>query len=179
MNDLFVSADMPETLRREAGAPSSYTQELGDIICTLISHGMSLRKIVLLDGMPAMSTILLWVVKGNRGEELYVDFANQYDAAMDRRLEYWAEETVDIADDSEGDYIYTEDGKRITNAEVVARSKLRVHARQWLLGKLKRKKYGDNQTIESDNRNTNLNIESPLTDSDYQILKRLGWKPED
>lgn len=133
---------------KEMGRPTKYSKELGTLICGLISEGQSLRKICVLEGMPNTSTVCLWVLKGAGGEELYVDFSKQYARAVEMRTEYWAEEIVDISDDSEADYIFTEDGKRITNAEAIARSRLKVDTRKWLMGKLKPKKYGERTTQE-------------------------------
>lgn len=130
------------------GRPTKLTQEMGDLICSLISEGKSLRKICALEGMPRISTIMEWVVKGSRGEEKYKDFAEQYVRALELRAEYWAEEIVDISDDDSEDAIFTEDGKRLLNSEFVQRSRLKVDTRKWIMSKLKPKKYGDKQTHE-------------------------------
>lgn len=163
------------------GRPTTYTEEVGDRICELMAEGESLRKICKLECMPSTSTVMLWVAKGDRGEEPYVLFSEQYRLAVERRTEYWSEEILDISDDSEADYIYTDEGKRITNAEAIARSRLRVQTRQWLMGKLKPKKYGEKQIVESNNTNTNLNIEAelPVTKHDRALLKELGFSVKD
>lgn len=162
------------------GRPSTYTDELGDLICSLMSDGESLRKICQLPDMPTTSTVFLWLSKGDRGVEEYIKFSDQYREAIDRRTEYWAEETIDISDDSDADYIFTDDGKRVTNSEAIARSRLRVDTRKWLMGKLKSKKYGEKQAIESINTNSNINanveVQLPLTQADRDILASLGWK---
>ena len=49
-----------------------------------------------------------------------------------------AEEILDIADDSGGDWVEDK-----LNPEVVARARLRVDSRKWILSKLVPKKYGD------------------------------------
>lgn len=130
------------------GRPTTFTKELGDHICDWISKGGSLRKLCKQDDMPDISSVILWVVKGNRHVEEYKDFSIQYQQAQDDRTEVWAEELNEIADDSDADYIFTDDGKRITNSEAIARSKLRVDTRKWLLSKLRPKKYGDRVTTE-------------------------------
>ena len=48
----------------------------------------------------------------------------------------WSSELIELADDSSGDYIETEDGRRIFNGENVQRSKLRYEARRWVCSKL-------------------------------------------
>ena len=54
-----------------------------------------------------------------------------------------ADELVEISDDSTNDTIVTEDGKVVTNQEVVARSRLRVDTRKWMLAKMLPKVYGE------------------------------------
>ncbi len=71
------------------------------------------------------------------------DAANQYARARVRGLDRMAEEILDIADDNGGDWIEDK-----VNPEVVARARLRVDSRKWLLSKLVPKKYGDKVTQE-------------------------------
>ncbi len=64
--------------------------------------------------------------------------ANRYAHARTRGLDRMAEEILDIADDSGGDWVEDK-----LNPEVVARARLRVDSRKWILSKLVPKKYGD------------------------------------
>ena len=57
-------------------------------------------------------------------------------------LEAWADEIVEISDESNRDTVLTESGEHPDN-EWISRSKLRVDTRKWLLSKLMPKKYGD------------------------------------
>jgi len=98
--------------------------------------------------MPSKSLILLWALKGDKGDERYKDFADQYARAMELRLDIMAEDILDIADDSSEDELFTEEGKRVFNGEFAARSRIRIDARKWLMGKLKPKKYGDKVQTE-------------------------------
>ena len=54
-----------------------------------------------------------------------------------------AEEILVISDDSKHDVEVDENGQKRMNAEYVARSRLRVDTRKWLLAKMLPKKYGD------------------------------------
>jgi hypothetical protein len=134
---------MPKHEPKSAGRPTSFTQELGDLICALLAEGKSLRKICALEEMPSVSTVLLWVMKGERGDEAYADFSEQYRVAREAQAEYLADEIVDISDDQTQDELFTDEGKRVCNAEFVMRSKLRVDARKWFASKLRPKKYGE------------------------------------
>lgn len=132
----------------EAGRPSLYSQELADRICNDLADGMSLRAVCRQEGMPAIGTVLRWV-----GEEDKAAFRDQYARARTVLQEHWAEEILEISDDSTRDTIEKtdEDGKvyaEVPNTEWITRSRLRVDSRKWLLSKLAPKKYGEKVTAE-------------------------------
>lgn len=110
------------------------TPEIENIILERLAAGETLRAICRADGYPAASTVLLWAQ-----DPL---FAERYARARGMGLEVLADEIVEIADDSAHDQIITETGV-IQNSEYIARSRLRVDTRKWLLSKLKPDKYGD------------------------------------
>jgi hypothetical protein len=53
---------------------------------------------------------------------------------MERRNDYWADELVEIADDGRNDWMNTKWGEKF-NKEAAERSKIRIEARKWLMGK--------------------------------------------
>jgi hypothetical protein len=71
-----------------------------------------------------------------------------YARAREAQAELYASEIIDISDDATQDELFTDEGKRVCNAEFVMRSKLRVDARKWVASKLLPKKYGDKVTQE-------------------------------
>lgn len=62
---------------QRGGRPTAYTEELRDEICTRIAGGESLRSICADDHVPAMSTVLLWVVNDRER------FSEHYHAARE------------------------------------------------------------------------------------------------
>jgi terminase small subunit-like protein len=124
------------------GRPSDYTPELAERICELIAT--TPRGLDFLcakhDDLPSPRTIDNWL---NRHEE----FLRLYLRARERQADLLADETLEIADDSDGDVVTRKrnDGSEYEefNAERVARSKLRVDTRLRLAGKLHPKKWGD------------------------------------
>ena len=64
------------------------------------------------------------------------------------QADYYAEEIIEISDDSSGDELTDEDGKTRINSEFVNRSRLRVDTRKWLMARMAPKKYGDKITQE-------------------------------
>ena len=90
---------------------------------------------------PSINTFLRWVLADP-------DIAKQYAEAREVLWARWADEIVDIADDSKHDLIHDENGKVKADWEVVNRSRLRVDTRKWLLSKLKPGEYGDKIKID-------------------------------
>jgi hypothetical protein len=89
------------------------------------------------------------------------EFREQYAQAREAQADTWADEIVEIADDGSNDWLARshgedDEGWRV-NGEHIQRSRLRVDARKWLMGKASPKKYGDK--IEHDHRGgISLNI---------------------
>jgi hypothetical protein len=127
-----------------------YTLAIGELVCSLLAEGQSLRKICQLEKMPHISTVMDWLMRGT-GEakrKPYIAFAEQYARAREAQAEVLADEIIDISDDATQDDLFNDEGKRVLNAEWVARSKLRVDARKWVASKLLPKKYGEKTTLE-------------------------------
>ena len=114
--------------------PTKYSKELADKICERMANGESLRAICKDESMPARSTVTLWAADNREG------FSVRYEVAFAARAHYWADELLDIADDSANDYMerLSKEGESeaVYNPEAVARSRLRVDSRKWLLSKL-------------------------------------------
>jgi hypothetical protein len=64
------------------------------------------------------------------------------------RADILFEEILEIADDSKKDTIITDQGITIDN-EFVQRSRIKIDARKWMLGKMQPKKYGDKIDVTS------------------------------
>lgn len=125
-----------------------YTATLGELICSLLAEGQSLRKICAIDTMPRVSTVMNWLAKGAAKTKPYDSFLEQYTGAREAQAQIYADEIIDISDDATQDDLFNDEGKRVLNAEWVARSKLRVDARKWIASKLLPKKYGEKVTQE-------------------------------
>jgi hypothetical protein len=117
-----------------AGRPTIYTEEIVDTICERLCTGESLRSILKTEGMPSMPTVMRWLM--NRPE-----FESKYVRARRLQAEVWADEMIDIADDSTNDYMEKKGGTEL-NAENIQRSKIRLEQRRWYAEKLLPKVYG-------------------------------------
>lgn len=131
--------------KRPAHRPSEYTQDLADKLCHELALGKSMRTVCKPDEMPDMSTVFRWL----RSNE---EFCKQYVRAKEESADAMSEDALDIADNSEHDFIKVGKGKPKYNREAVERSKLRVDTRKWLMSKMKPKKYGDKVDVTSDGK---------------------------
>lgn len=128
-----------------AGRPTDYTPEIVATICARIGGGESLRTICRDDGMPAQSTVFLWLAA-------HSEFSEQYARAREAQTDAMAEEILEIADDGSNDTYTKENADGSTyeavNTDHIQRSRLRVDTRKWLMVRLAPKKYGDRVTQE-------------------------------
>ncbi len=119
-----------------------FSQEKADAVCVALSEGKSLRA-ACVDAGASPVTILRWA-KDNAA------FSEQYARAREIGYKLLADEILEISDDSSLDMIPDKDGNLRPDAERVARSKLRVDSRKWMLSKMLPKIYGDKLEIGSD-----------------------------
>ena len=118
-----------------------------------IEEGMSLRSVLKLEGMPNKNTVYKWLENDETKKERYA-------RATYERADTIFEEILQIADDSTLDVVKSEQGEKI-NSEFVARSKLKVDARKWVVSKMHPTKYGDRSThvLEGGEKPIEINFE--------------------
>jgi hypothetical protein len=122
--------------KKPNGRPDTFSQVKVDQIVDRVSGHESLRAICLDVGVP-LTTFLRWVA--DRPE-----LSAQYTRAKQMQAELLASEILEIADDGRNDtYVDAESGEERTDHDVIARSKLRVDTRKWVLSKMLPKVYGD------------------------------------
>ena len=131
-------------------------------ILSQIEEGASLRSVLRQEGMPSSITFYSWIDNDDSKERII-----QYTRACEKRAESIFEDILEIADNASGDKKYTETGE-VMDAEYVARSRIRIDARKWMLGKMQPKKYSDKTILSNDEDNpinfSILNID-PLSDA--------------
>lgn len=109
-----------------------------------VSKGGSVNSIIQKssrDVIPSWPTWQEWVNEDD-------DLAKRYARAREDRAELIFEEILQIADDSTNDFTGIDAGNGMIldqkfDYEHVQRSRLRVDARKWMLGKMSPKKFGD------------------------------------
>ena len=125
---------------RGRGRPGfQWTEEIEDYIVAKIVAGHSLRAIVQMakdedfkgKSFPAFETIMAYVASNK-------DFAHKYTRAKDIQQDLMAENIIDIMDGRYPGFENAELGQRKESAEI----------RKWVMGKLRRKKWGDVKVTE-------------------------------
>ena len=119
-----------------------YSPEIAAEICERLANGESLRSVCRSDHMPTEAAVRQWAMDDYNG------FASHYARAREIGYERMAEEILSISDEGINDTYLDDDGVERTNHDVIARSKLRVDSRKWLLSKMLPKKYGDKLQTE-------------------------------
>jgi hypothetical protein len=123
---------------------AAYTEEEQKLfieqIVILITQGKSISKACKEVGI-ATSSYMLWL---SRSEQ----YARDHARAMESRADVIFEEIIEIADSTEDDIIMSDEGKPITNHNVIQRDRLRVDARKWIAAKMNPKKYSDKYSVD-------------------------------
>lgn len=107
---------------------------MSDQVLAGMHNGLSLRK-ACIAAKTCAPTFILWVSED-------AELAEQYVRAREALLEKMADDTLEIADEPVGT---TDNGS--TDSGAVAKQKLQVETRKWLLSKLAPKKYGDKVAV--------------------------------
>ena len=125
------------------GRPFDYTPELfNEMMAAIATSTHSLRTICAThENFPDVASFYRWL-------QAFPELREQYARAKEDQLQALEDEMRDIADESANDYMMTKYGPKL-DKEAVMRSKLRIETRQWLMGKLRPKKYGDKVQVEN------------------------------
>lgn len=142
---------------------SDYNNEIADSICELIAQGRSLNSICKDEGMPAAGTVYRWLFN-------HEEFQDKYTRARAAQADVYAEEIIEIADNSTDDLMFLasedssgESGKPVIKHSAIQRARLQIDTRKWLAGKLRPKKYGEKLDMNLGGQNGENPIEQNLT----------------
>jgi hypothetical protein len=120
-----------------------FNQDKADEICIMLEDGASLRKAAESVGESAR-TVLNWT-KSNP------EFLTQYTRSREIGYLQLADSILNIADETEVEAKYDGDDVRLDlSATAVARNRLRVDTRKWMLSKMLPKIYGDKLALAGD-----------------------------
>lgn len=134
-------------IKRRRGRPTKCTPAVAKAICKMLATGMSIREIGRRPGMPSATQIAAW------GHDPSHPFSERFARARETGFVLMAGDLVEISDDGRNDWMIRRDkdgessGWR-ENGEAMARSRLRVDTRKWILSKMLPKVYGEKASVE-------------------------------
>ena len=131
--------EVQDIIKRSVGRPAIYDKALAEEIIEYVAAGGSVSQVCREnDHLPAPSTFHKWVLKDEGG------IGARYRVARAVQARGMADDLLAIADDESKDF----DGEGRPNHAKVQRDKLRLHARQWILGRVLPKEFGDKTQVE-------------------------------
>ena len=129
--------------RLPLGRPDmAFDEAIADKVLDMLADGLSLRAICRTNGLPSGAVVRKWLARNP-------DFARQYAYAREEQADTLFDETLAIADAI---------GDDATN-EQIRRAQLQIDTRKWLAGKLRPKKYGDNQKLDAQNDTQSITMQ--------------------
>lgn len=124
---------------------SKYDVVIAQAVLVCLMDGMSIKSIAQFPGFPTEATIRYWGVFGP------TEFVSLYAQARRIGFEKWAEELVEIADQTEAgveESYSAKDGHKYTMKDMLGHRQLRIDTRKWMLSKMIPKVYGTTPTTE-------------------------------
>ena len=134
------------------GRPTKYTEELADQIIDAISTTCEGTRKICARFDIDVTTVFRWIANND-------DFCQRYDKAKEKQLKLIAEEISEITDDQSRDIL--PDGR--LNSVAVARDKLRVDGRKYMLEILKPHKTEEDKEAKA--------LDKKLSDAMDRVVK--------
>ena len=166
-----VKGTMTPAKRAETHKPKPrrvFDQKVADLICMMLSEGLSLRQILKADttgALPAQSTVYEWLLR-------YPLFAEQYARAREEQADTNADEILDIADEYPPEYT-DEKGRTSLDLTYIQWQKNRIEARKWTAAKLKPRKYGDRFAVEGVEGGAPIATEDASANKFLEIIRNM------
>jgi hypothetical protein len=158
----------PAKAPKPTGRPTKFNQQTADLICMMLSEGLSLRQILKADttgALPAQSTVYEWLLR-------FPLFAEQYARAREEQADTNADEILDIADEMPPEYT-DEKGRTSLDMTYIQWQKNRIEARKWTAAKLRPKKYGDRMAVEGVEGGAAIKTEDMGASKFLEIIKNM------
>ena len=158
----------PAKAPKPTGRPTKFNQQTADLICMMLSEGLSLRQILKADttgALPAQSTVYEWLLR-------FPLFAEQYARAREEQADTNADEILEIADEHPPEYT-DEKGRTSLDITYIQWQKNRIEARKWTAAKLRPKKYGDRMAVEGVEGGAAIKTEDSSADKFLEIIRNM------
>ena len=158
----------PSKAPKPTGRPTKFNQQTADLICMMLSEGLSLRQILKADtvgALPAQSTVYEWLLR-------FPLFAEQYARAREEQADTNADEILEIADEHPPEYT-DEKGRTSLDITYIQWQKNRIEARKWTAAKLRPKKYGDRMAVEGVDGGAAIKTEDVGANKFLEIIRNM------
>jgi hypothetical protein len=158
----------PAKAPKPTGRPTKFNQQTADLICMMLSEGLSLRQILKADttgALPAQSTVYEWLLR-------FPLFAEQYARAREEQADTNADEILEIADEHPPEYT-DEKGRTSLDITYIQWQKNRIEARKWTAAKLRPKKYGDRMAVEGVEGGAAIKTEDTGANKFLEIIRNM------
>lgn len=141
------------------GRPTDYNDDISKKIIDRLAAGESVTKICGDDGYPNRYTVFEWNVK-------HPEFHHRYEKALKSSGQFQVDKIPLVIQEMKEGVVDPAVGK------------IEIDALKWMASKFYPKMYSDKQIVQSENKNTNLNMNTDvkLSDEDMAILERFGFK---
>lgn len=162
---------------KKTGRPSTYSKDVAQTICELLSDGVPLREICRMEGMPQWRTVYNWMYSDDLLGEAGVGLSSAIARAREVGYDAMAEECLIIADTPKWGQkqVMSDDGSTTTVEDMLGHRKLQIETRLKLLAKWNPKKYGDRQILAGDPENP-LEVQTNAMDVLAAAVKNLELK---
>ena len=143
--------------KKPRAQPVRYSDELALEFCERVAAGRTVADVCRDPDMPHWSTVYDWM-------EAHEVFDRGVARAREVAAGILEAELLQIADETAFDTVETDHGLK-ADKEWIARSKLRVETRQWLLQKTAPRLYGDKRQVEHQG-GVSINVVTGVPDGD-------------
>lgn len=163
-------SSMQEKFRALTSSGSKKTEEIVLEILNRVARGETVTQICRDAHMPTSSTVQKWI-------RTDPDFQQAFIEAREFQMNAFADQIIELADNSVGDIRLAFDkfGNIVpeVNYENVQRSKLRIDTRKWLMEKFYKKQYGKDSSSGEETKKLpsgNVTVQIMLPDNGRPIL---------
>ncbi len=153
--------------RKPGRPPAKPDAKKASAALELIAAGKTIRQAAEAVGV-SRSMLARWLVHDD-------ELSGRYARARDAQIDAWADEVLEVADDSGFDAQIV-DGKAVVDSEAIQRAKLRVDSRKWMLSKLKPERYGDKVTVDNQHSGTVAVEHRPAAQMLQEVRERRAAK---
>ena len=161
-----------QTPPKRKGRRVTYTPAIGRAICKMLASGMTLNAVCKRKNMPHERAVRMWALNPDH------PFSPNYVRAREVGYLRMADEIVEISDDGSRDWVDRTDGDgesiKVVDQDHIARARLRIETRKWLLAKALPKMFGDKSEVNVTADRKHHHTAEPLSETQEWLARVLS-----